>query len=211
MGLNKDEGRRIFLTISDGKLAQQHQNPTEGVTVTRVNKNGKTIHEEFHKSLTGKIKNIKSKDTPFGMVWELTMTDEGQDYVISWQYSSRYTNNFFRALPNVSLGKELKFSPWMMKDKQDPTKKVVGITLYQDGWEKDKVPFKYNKGDGGDMPDMVQRKKAGKLTWDDSDQLEFFEAMATKVNEQLGSMPAAPLAASSDEVEAVPQEDEAPF
>jgi hypothetical protein len=188
MGLNKDEGRRIFLSISDGRLARQHQNPVEGVTTTRVNKNGKNVHEEFFKSFTGKLKEIKSKETSFGMVWECVLEDDDQEYVVSWPYSSRYTNNFFRALPNVNLAREFKFSPWMMKDKQDPTKKITGISLYQEGASKDgKVPFAWTKEEPGDMPQMQQIKKKGKLEWDDSEQLEFFETVAQTISAKLGA------------------------
>jgi hypothetical protein len=190
MGLNKDEGRRIYLSITDGKITRQHQNPVEGVTTSRVNKKGVTVHEEFFKSFAGKLKSIKSKEAPFGMVWECVMEDpeDGQEYQISWQYSSRYTNNFFRALPNVALDREFKFAPWSMKDKQDKTKTIVGLSLYQEGASKDgKVPFAWTKEEPGDMPPMTQRKKAGKLVWEDSDQLDFFETVAQTINSKLAS------------------------
>jgi hypothetical protein len=87
----------------------------------------------------------------------------------------------------VNLAKEFKFSPWMMKDKQDPTKKITGISLYQEGASKDgKVPFAWTKEEPGDMPEMTQKKKKGKLEWDDSEQLEFFETVAQTLNSKIG-------------------------
>lgn len=174
MGLNKDEGRKIYLNISDGKIVRQHQNPVEGVTVTRENKNGKNVHEEFFRSLTGHLKNIRSKETPFGMVWEITLEDDGEEFVLSWNYSSRYTNHFFRALPNVVVNEPLTINPWAMKDKNDSSKTAIGLTLYQN---KEKIPFAYDKENPGDMPELKQKKVKGKAVWDDSDQLEFFENM----------------------------------
>jgi hypothetical protein len=112
MGLNKNEGRGMFLNISNGKIVRQHQNPVEGVTVTRENKNGKVVHEETFDSITGVITSIKSKETPFGMVWEVTVTDGEETFILSWNYSSRYTNHFFRALPNIDIAQGVKINPW---------------------------------------------------------------------------------------------------
>jgi hypothetical protein len=178
MGLNKNEGRGMFLNISNGKIVRQHQNPVEGVTVTRENKNGKVVHEETFDSITGVITSIKSKETPFGMVWEVTVTDGEETFILSWNYSSRYTNHFFRALPNIDIAQEVKVNPWSMRDKNDPSKTAIGLSMYQGG---NKVEFYYTKDEPRDMPDLVQTKVKGKIQWDDSDQLEFFEAMAKKI------------------------------
>jgi hypothetical protein len=178
MGLNKNEGRGMFLNISNGKIVRQHQNPVEGVTVTRENKNGKVVHEETFDSITGVITSIKSKETPFGMVWEVTVTDGEETFILSWNYSSRYTNHFFRALPNIDIAQEVKINPWSMRDKNDPSKTAIGLSMYQNG---NKAEFCYTKDEPRDMPDLVQTKVKGKIQWDDSDQLEFFEAMVKKI------------------------------
>lgn len=175
MGFNTDApSKRKFATISDGRIVVSHLNPIEGVTQTRLNKNGKTVHEQFCKSFTGNITDIIAKETSFGKVWEITMIDkkEDEEVVISWNYSSRYTNNFFRALPNVDFSKEVTLQPWSMIDKNDPTKKVIGLSLYQNG---EKVPFLWTREQPGEMPELKQTKRKGKVEWDDSDQLDFFE------------------------------------
>lgn len=179
MGLEKSSGRKIFLSISGGNLVRQHENPIEGVTVSRVNKNGKEIHEEHFKSLTATINSIRSKEAPFGKVWELELHDNGDIYVISWQYSSRYTNNFFRLLPNINLSQPVKFAPWSMKDKHDPSKTVIGISIYQNDT---KVPFAFDKDNPGDLPQLVKRKLKGVDVWDDTDQLEYFEKMVREIH-----------------------------
>lgn len=168
----------MFLNISNGKIVRQHQNPVEGVTTTRENKNGKVVHEEVFDSITGVITSIKSKETPFGMVWEVTVTDGEETFILSWNYSSRYTNHFFRALPNIDINREVKINPWSMRDKNDPSKTAIGLSMYQGG---NKVEFHYTKDEPRDMPDLVQTKVKGKVQWDDSDQLEFFESMAKKM------------------------------
>lgn len=173
MGFNTETpSKRKFATISDGRIVINHLNAIEGLTTERVNKNGKVVHEQFFKSFTGRIDDIIAKDTTFGRVWELTMKDGEEEVVISWNYSSRYTNNFFRALPNVDFSKDVTLQPWSMVDKQDATKKVIGLSLYQSG---QKVPFKWTREEPGEMPELKQTKRKGKVEWDDSDQLEFFE------------------------------------
>jgi hypothetical protein len=179
MALEKQEARKIYLTLSNGRIVRQHQNAIEGVTVARENKNGKTVHEEFFSSLTALITNIRSKDTDFGKVWEIEMKDGDDDFLISFNYSSRYANNFFRALENVDLSMPVKFAPWSMKDKQDPTRLVIGLSLYQLGT---KIEFKYTKDHPGDMPQMEQVKRKGKLEWDDTKQLEFFEEILSRLS-----------------------------
>jgi hypothetical protein len=192
MGLEKNEGRKIFLNISDGKIVRQHQNPIEGTTVTRTNKNDKVVHEEFFSAITGTMTAIKSKETPFGMVWEVTLTDDGEEFVLSFNYSSRYANNFFRAIPNVDLSKKFSINPWNMKDKNDPSKKVIGLSLYQD---KNKVEFAFTKEKPNGLPELVKRKVKGKDTWDDSEQLDFFEKLIKdQIIPQLGKAPVATIA-----------------
>jgi hypothetical protein len=174
MGLDKSTGRKNFLTISNGRLVLQHQNPIEGVTIERVNKNGKTVHEEMFTSITAMIANIQSKDTTFGKVWEVELKDNGETYLLSFNYSSRYTNNFFRTLPNIDLSQPVKIAPWSMADKKDSSKTVIGMSISQGGV---RIPYKWDKETPGDLPEMKQIKRKGKTEWDDTDQLEFFEQM----------------------------------
>ena len=188
MGFNSGGANKKFATISDGKLVVSHKNEIPGITETRTNKNGKVVHEQKFKSFTGLVKSIKSKDTSFGKVWELEMQDgdSGEAVIVSWNYSSRYTNHFFRAIENVNLQEPVTLSPWSMKDKNDSSRTVIGLTMYQEGqgFEKDKVPFKYTKENPGKMPELQQTKRKGKTEWDDSDQLEFFEQIASNLFEQ---------------------------
>ena len=186
MGFNNQTGgSRKFATIADGRIVLSHQNPIEGVTESRTNKNGKLVHEQKFTSFSGKLISIASKDTNFGMLWEVTMRDGEETVVISWNYSSRYTNNFFRALPNVDLSLDVELAPWSMQDKTDPKKKVTGLTMYQTiNGARTKVPFFYSKETPNGLPEMkkIEKKKAGKVIveWDDSEQMEFFEKYLTE-------------------------------
>jgi hypothetical protein len=84
-------------------------------------------------------------------------------------------------LPNIDLSKEIRFMPWAMKDKNDPTKTITGITMYQDG---EKLAPYYTKEDPKGLPQMVKIKVKGKEQWDDSDMMSYLEEMALNLFEQ---------------------------
>ena len=68
--------------------------------------------------------------------------------------------------------------PWAMKDKNDATKTITGITLYQDG---NKIAPAYTKEDPNGLPQMTKIKVKGKEQWDDSDMMLFLENMANNI------------------------------
>ena len=68
--------------------------------------------------------------------------------------------------------------PWAMKDKNDPTKTITGVTLYQDG---NKIAPYYTKEDPNGLPQMKKIKVKGKEQWDDSDMMAYLENIATSI------------------------------
>jgi hypothetical protein len=86
--------------------------------------------------------------------------------------------------------------PWAMKDKNDATKTITGVTLYQDG---EKIAPAYTKENPNGLPQMTKIKVKGKEQWDDSDMMQFLEQMAFK------------LFADSNDNNVVLDEDEIPF
>lgn len=180
MALNKGENAgTIFLSVANGKLVQQHKQATEN-TVERVNKVGKTVYEESYKDLTGIITKIETKENNFGKQWQIVFTDGEERYMVQMPYSGRYSSSFLKALPNVQPGVPVRFMPWEMQDKNDPNKKVTGVTLYQDqdGNGQTKILPAYTKEDPNGLPEMKQVKVKGKMTWDDSEMMSFLEEAA---------------------------------
>ena len=171
----------IYLNVADGNLVRQHKQPTER-TSERLTKTGKLVFEERFKDLTAKLDNITTRENDYGKQWQIRFQDQGDYYVISLPYSSRYASSFLKALPNIYLDKELRFMPWAMKDKVDPTKTITGITLYQDG---EKVAPYYTKEDPKGLPQMTKIKVKGKEQWDDSDMMIFLESMALNLFEEV--------------------------
>lgn len=181
MGANKSENAGSkYYSVANGKLVLKHKEPNKD-TVTRVNKKGNTVHEEFFNNMTGVITGISVKpDTGYGKQWEVSFMEDGQKSIVQMSYSGRYSSSFLKALPNLEQGKTVKFMPWEMDDNKKPGKTITGITLYQDqdGNGMTKVPSAYTKEDPNGLPEMKKVKVKGVQTWDDTDMMEFLEQMA---------------------------------
>jgi hypothetical protein len=169
-----------YLSVADGNLVRQHKQANER-TSERLTKTGKLVFEERFKDLTAKLDGIDTRENDYGKQWQLKFQDQGDFYIVSLPYSSRYASSFLKALPNLDLSKEVRFMPWAMKDKNDATKTITGITLYQDG---EKIAPYYTKEESKGLPQMVKIKVKGKEQWDDSDMMSFLENMALNVFEQ---------------------------
>ena len=166
-----------YLSVADGNLVRQHKQANERTT-ERLTKTGKLVYEEKFKDLTAQLVTLTTKTNDYGTQWQLEFKDGEDTYMVSLPYSSRYASSFLKALPNVKLGKELRFMPWSMKDSKDASKTVTGITLYQDGV---KIAPAYTKEEPNGLPQMVKIKVKGKEQWDDSDMMQFLEQMALKL------------------------------
>jgi hypothetical protein len=158
---------------------QQHKEKNAN-TVERTNKKGRLVNEEFFKDLTGTITKIETKENEFGKQWQITFVDGDEKFMVQMPYSGRYSSSFLKALPNIEKGKPVRFMPWEIDDKNNASKKITGITMYQDqdGNGQTKILAAYTKEDQNGLPEMVKRKIKGKDTWDDTSMMEFLEEMA---------------------------------
>jgi hypothetical protein len=169
-----------YLSVADGNLVRQHKQ-ANAQTTERLTKTGKLVFEERFKDLTAKLDGIATRENDYGKQWQIKFQDQGDFYIVSLPYSSRYASSFLKVLPNIDLSKEIRFMPWAMKDKNDPTKTITGITMYQDG---EKLAPYYTKEDPKGLPQMVKIKVKGKEQWDDSDMMSYLEEMALNLFEQ---------------------------
>ena len=171
-----------FLTVMDGSLVQSHKEPIEGRTTTRVNKNGKTVHEEKFDVIEGKLISLKTKEhETYGKQYVLGVQDGEDTFYINIGQNSGSAARFLKALPNVDLSKRVKLMPWSMQDKNNATKKIQGITMWQD--EVKILPY-YTKEEPNGLPEMKKVKLKGKETYDSYDMDVFLEAMALKKFEE---------------------------
>ena len=175
MALQKSNGSSsIYLSVSDGSLVRTHKEANQHTT-QRITKTGKLVHEEKFRDLTAQLLGLETKENDYGKQWVLKFKDGEDYYVVNMPYSSRYASSFLKALPNIDLTKEVRFMPWSMQDKNDVSKKITGVSLYQLG---EKVAPAYTKESPNGLPQMQILKVKGKETWDDSAMMEFLEEKA---------------------------------
>lgn len=193
------ENNAIFLNITNGKICKKVPQPTE-TSVERVNKNGKTVHEEYYKGWKGRITAITVRDHPeFGKFWNITLTDSDGDAILQMNYSSGYSAAFLKILPNIDLNSDVVITPNL---KKEGDKNKTSLFITQHG-----IPVKwhYTKEDPKGLPALRKIKVKGKETWDDSDMAEFLEKMVN--TEIIPKLPKAGQAVKSGDIPEVEAED----
>jgi len=168
MGLNNNQSSSIYLQISNGKLVRSFSSPTPK-SVSRTNKVGKEVHEEFYDSLTGYVKGISTKETEYGKFWVINVNDGESDYTLSTNYSGGYAVSFLKAIPNADLRRVMTITPRIMVD-GDKRNSVMFIN--QDGKG---LKHYWTKDNPGQLPNLEKIKIKGKDTWDDTKRLEYLE------------------------------------
>jgi hypothetical protein len=187
----------IFYGISNGKITRQFANKTAN-SIERANKNSKVVHEEFYDFLDGVITSITTKEhADYGKFWVVNLKDveTGQDQILQFNYSSGYANGFLKALPNVDLSSKVKLSP-SAKVEDGKTKTTLFINQHGKA-----IKWYYTKETPNGIPELKQQKVKGKITWDDSDIMEFLENMVKTDIQPLLSKTAAPAMAGSEDEE----------
>lgn len=160
-----------FYSISNGKICKSVSQPT-ATSVTRTNKNNKVVHEEFFDQIRGKIVDIKTKEhQEYDKFWVVTLEDETGRFNLEMKYSSGYASAFLKMLPNVDFTSDVLIIP---KLTIEGDKKKTSLFITQHG-----TPLKhfYNKENPNGLPQLKQIKVKGKVTWDDSEMMEFLENM----------------------------------
>lgn len=197
------ENNAIFLNISNGKICKRVLKPTP-TSIERVNKNGQTVFEEHYKAWKGRITDISVREhKEYGKFWNITLTDEAGDAILSMNYSSGYSNAFLKTLPNVDLNSDVIITP-NLKIEGDKKKTTVFITQHGQP-----TKWFYTKDNPNGLPELKSIKVKGKLTYDDSDILEFLEKMVmTEIRPKLGNKTPSAVPAGA---EPEPADDDLPF
>lgn len=172
MGFENRQGGK-FITILNGKFCVRVDEGTAGA-VPRVNKIGNTVHEVFHDSFTGKLVNIRTRDSAYGKNWEFDFRDSADVYTLQLSYSNSYATNFLKILPMADLSKEMKIQP---SQKVVDGKTKSSLFVSQDGVT---LKHAYTKDKPNGLPQMEQVTVKGQLVWDDTKRLEFLHAMVER-------------------------------
>lgn len=172
MGLDNRQGGK-YITILGGKFCVRVDKSAPGA-VERINKQGKTVHEVFYDSFTGKLVNIRKRESQYGPQWEFDFKDGASVYTLQLSFSNSYATNFLKILPNVNLDKEMKVQP---SQKIEDGKTKSSLFISQDGTT---LKHAYTKDKPNGLPQMVQVQVKGQLVWDDTARLAFLEEMVKR-------------------------------
>ncbi len=149
MGLQNYE-RGNYITIYQGKFTQNVKEGTQGA-ITRVNKNGKTVHEKYYDSFTGKLVGIKTQDGAYGKNWVFSFKDKEDVYLLQLGYSNNYAVSILKMLPNINLDLEMKVSP---KSEEKDGKTQTSLFINQNG---NPVKHAYTKDKPNGIPCKVYK------------------------------------------------------
>ena len=193
-----------FYSISNGKICRQFSQPTEH-SISRVNMNTKTVHEEFYDYIDGTITNIETRESTYGKQWIVTLRDQdGSTQQLQMNYSGGYAAALLKTLPNVDLSAKVKITPKLTVEGE---KKKTTLFINQHG-----VALKhyFTKDNPNGLPQLKKVKIKGKEAWDDSDVMEFLENMVkTSIIPKLKAVPA-PVAVDASGNDA-DEKDDLPF
>lgn len=168
--------KKTYYSITNGLISRAFKEPTQ-FSKSRINKNGKEVHEEFYEYISGIMTGITTKDSEFGRFWIVTFQDGKDEFVLQMNYSSGYSQAFLKMLPNVDLKKKVQLIPKLNTDK-DTGKKKASLFITQDGAA---IKWYYTKDNPNGIPELKGKpgkgKDKGKTIWDDSDIMEFLEDM----------------------------------
>jgi len=137
MGLGShNQTQKTFLTVGFGKIRQKSLENKQRVdantpgAVKRLTQSGAESWALEHDYISGLIENIFYKeDAEFGNSFEVTISDKGEKYQLSFSEESRFWIDFMKKLPNIDLLQELKITAYDFTDKENKHK--AGISVIQ--------------------------------------------------------------------------------
>jgi hypothetical protein len=165
-----------YFTLSDGKCRIRLREAT-AESVSRVTKDGNTVHELVHDEFTGLVRAIEVADTDFGKQWRITFVDAPYTYVLTLKYSSNYARTLIQALCNPEWDATLDTTvkPYSFSPKDDASRVITGCTVSQRGKKIERLYCSsINPVDGKIiLPDLEKVKVRGQEIWDDTKQMDF--------------------------------------
>jgi hypothetical protein len=179
MGLKTSGGGTIYLSIQNGKIARRVQEPTATSKSRVIEGSGKLIHEELYDSVEGMLTGLATREGNYGKELMITINDQVESYQLQIKLSSSPASAFLRALPNVAPEMPLLIIP-KIQEKDGVRRTSIILSQGNKG-----VKWAFTKDNPGDLPPMKKIKVKGKETWDDSEQLEFFEKMIAEYSNKL--------------------------
>jgi len=137
MGLgSNNQTQKTFLTVGFGKIRQKTLENKQKVdantpgAIKRLTQSGAESWALEHDFIEGVIESIFYKeDAEFGNAFEVTISDFGEKYQLSFSEESRFWIDFMKKLPNIDLSTKVKITAYDFTDKENKHK--AGISILQ--------------------------------------------------------------------------------
>lgn len=135
--------------------------PREGF-VEYTNSKGNVSYRQYVNNVSGKIVRAYLVDGNYGQVFNLTLEDNGQRYVIQFPVTDSAFYALARSIKNIDVTKEVKFSLYESKS-NDKSYQAVLITYPN---EKDSEGKEVKVAWGEELPKAVYNEKLKKWIFD---------------------------------------------
>lgn len=196
---NTQTGGLKYLSFMAGKFVQRVDENTTGATPRELEKgpnSGKIVYELKFDTYEGQIYDIQTEDrgeygVNLNIFMDVSTIEEPEAKVkISLPFSSGAAKGFLTRVPVIDFVKDVCLKGYNIKNEQSGRFNSY-LVPYQDG---QKLLPQFTKDNPNGLPKMQQIKVKGKLQWDDTEQLEFFEGLIKSVK-----FPGEPESAEVDE------------
>lgn len=170
-GFGNNSNNKIFFNVFKGKFAirtSEENAQADPHGVSRVNKNGKTVHELHFGDFTGllcKIGSANSEDYGQQIVYQFIADNDLYELKLSVKSRQARAINF--RLPNIDLSKEFTLHVF---DKEEDGKSNTILWISQEGNKV--LPF-WTKDEPKDLPQAIKTVFDGEERWDFGDQRNY--------------------------------------
>jgi hypothetical protein len=171
MGAKTNQINYSYFTVLNGKFVQRVKEGTPNAE-KRKNKNDVIVYELFFDTLEGRLISIDTRVGDYGKEIHFIISDGKETMKLQQPFSSTVSKSYLSRILNCNLKGTLEFCVGFDKEKER-----TFAYLRQDGQT---VKSLYTKDNPNGLPEMKKIKVKGQETWDDSDQLEFFDKLLTE-------------------------------
>ena len=178
---NTQSGGLKYLNFMGGKFVERVSENTTGATARELEKGknaGQIVHELHYDTYEGQIYNIETEASEYGvrlhLFIDISTEDEPESKVkLSLPLSSGPAKGFLSRLPALDLVKDVVLKGYYIKNEQSGRFNSY-LVPYQEG---QKIAPVYTRDNPNGLPGMKKIKVKGNEVWDDTEQLEFYEAL----------------------------------
>ena len=147
----ESEGRK--LSIVKGKFALRVEEGTEGAiprALTKGENEGNEVFELLYPTLTGFITSGEIRELQYGLSCEVTITDEGEAYVVQFNSDSQHFTNLAARLPNIDRSIPVSLSLVQHKTKRTKAgNPVIQLLVSQNNRRVNSFYVKWSKDEAG--------------------------------------------------------------